>query len=86
MVLGYSRALVVPFTTTQRVATCLPCHLRGVEAFGGYPHALHYALKANSTFALVQLLHALGSAADANSVWEIDVARRRPGVKPSRRP
>src|SRR5437762_39692 len=46
------------------------------EAFGAYPHALHYALKANSTFALVQLLHALGSAADANSVWEIDVARR----------
>jgi diaminopimelate decarboxylase len=46
------------------------------EAFGSYPHALHYALKANSTFALVQLLHALGSSADANSVWEIDVARR----------
>src|SRR2546423_332155 len=43
------------------------------EAFGTYPHALHYALKANSTFALVQLLHALGSAADANSIWEIDV-------------
>jgi diaminopimelate decarboxylase len=46
------------------------------DAFGSYPHALHYALKANSTFALVQLLRALGSAADANSVWEIDVARR----------
>src|SRR6476661_317461 len=52
------------------------------EAFGGYPHALHYALKANSTFALVQLLHALGSAADANSVWEIDVARRA-GFRPA---
>jgi diaminopimelate decarboxylase len=52
------------------------------EAFGSYPSALHYALKANSTFALVQLLHALGSAADANSVWEIDVARRA-GFRPA---
>jgi diaminopimelate decarboxylase len=46
------------------------------SAFAGYPHALHYALKANSTFALVKLLHALGMAADANSVGEIDVAMR----------
>jgi diaminopimelate decarboxylase len=46
------------------------------EAFVGYPHRLHYALKANSTLALVQLLHGLGSAVDANSVWEIEVARR----------
>jgi diaminopimelate decarboxylase len=46
------------------------------EAFGGYPHRLHYALKANSTFAIVGLLRDLGSAVDANSVWEIDVARR----------
>jgi diaminopimelate decarboxylase len=46
------------------------------EAFQGYPHALHYALKANSTFAIAALLKALGSAADANSVWEIDLARR----------
>jgi len=46
------------------------------EAFGGYPHALHYALKANSTLAVGRLLQSLGSAADANSVWEIDVARR----------
>ena len=45
-------------------------------AFGGYPHALHYALKANSTFALVRLLRDLGSAVDANSIWEIEVARR----------
>ena len=45
-------------------------------AFGAYPHALHYALKANSTFAVAKLLKSLGSAADANSVWEIDVARR----------
>ena len=46
------------------------------EAFGGYPHRLHYALKANSAFALVRLLQQIGSAVDANSIWEIDVARR----------
>jgi diaminopimelate decarboxylase len=46
------------------------------EPFGAYPHALHYALKANSTFAVVQLLQRLGASADANSVWEIEVARR----------
>jgi diaminopimelate decarboxylase len=46
------------------------------DAFGGYPHRLHYALKANSTFGIVRLLHGLGSAVDANSVWEIEVARR----------
>jgi diaminopimelate decarboxylase len=50
---------------------------RGIdEAFGGYPHALHYALKANSTLAIARLLHALGSGVDANSVWEIEAARR----------
>jgi diaminopimelate decarboxylase len=46
------------------------------EAFDGYPHALHYALKANSTFGIVKLLHELGSSVDANSIWEIEVARR----------
>jgi diaminopimelate decarboxylase len=46
------------------------------EAFGGYPHALHYALKANSTLAIARLLRSLGSAVDANSVWEIETARR----------
>jgi diaminopimelate decarboxylase len=46
------------------------------EAFGGYAHALHYALKANSTLAIARLLGALGSGVDANSVWEIEVARR----------
>jgi diaminopimelate decarboxylase len=45
-------------------------------AFQGYPHSLHYALKANSTFAIAALLKSLGSAADANSIWEIDLARR----------
>jgi len=46
------------------------------DAFGAYPHAIHYALKANSTLAIVRLLRELGSAADANSIGEIDVARK----------
>ena len=45
-------------------------------AFGDYPHAIHYALKANSTLAIVRLLRALGSRADANSGGEIVVAQR----------
>lgn len=52
------------------------------RAFGGYPHATHYALKANSTLAVARLLRALGSGADANSIWEIEVARRA-GFEPS---
>src|SRR5882757_6496707 len=51
-------------------------------AFGGYPHALHYALKANSTLAIARLLRELGSSVDCNSVWEIEVARRA-GFTPS---
>src|SRR5687768_6664750 len=45
-------------------------------AFGDYPHAIHYALKANSTLAIVRLLRSLGSRADANSGGEIEVALR----------
>ena len=45
-------------------------------AFAGYPHAIHYALKANSTLALVRLLRSLGSRADANSGGEVAVALR----------
>jgi len=45
-------------------------------AFGSYPHALHYALKANSTLAVARLIHGLGGAADANSIGEIELARR----------
>jgi diaminopimelate decarboxylase len=44
-------------------------------AFAGYPHAVHYALKANSTLAIARLLRQLGAGADANSIWEIEVAR-----------
>lgn len=46
------------------------------QAFAGVPHALHYALKANSTLAVLRVLRALGSRADANSVGEIEVAMR----------
>ena len=46
------------------------------QAFDGYPHAIHYALKANSSLAVVRLLHSLGSHADANSLGEVDVAMR----------
>ena len=46
------------------------------DAFDGYPHAIHYALKANSSLAVVRLLHSLGSQGDANSLGEVDVAMR----------
>jgi diaminopimelate decarboxylase len=46
------------------------------SAFAGYPHAIHYALKANSTLALLRLLRSLGSRVDANSWGEIQVACR----------
>jgi diaminopimelate decarboxylase len=46
------------------------------SAFGGYPHAVHYALKANSTLGIVELLKDLGAGADANSMGEVDVALR----------
>jgi len=51
-------------------------------AFAEYPHAIHYALKANSTLALLRLLRSLGSRADANSWGEIEVAQRA-GFAPS---
>src|SRR5262245_9772571 len=51
-------------------------------AFGTYPHAIHYALKANSSLAIVQLLREIGSAADANSIWEIEVALKA-GIPPA---
>ncbi len=46
------------------------------QAFGDHPHRLHYALKANSTLAIAHLLAGIGSAADANSIWEIELARK----------
>jgi diaminopimelate decarboxylase len=46
------------------------------RAFGDTPHAVHYALKANSSLAIVRLVQTLGGAADANSIGEVDVALR----------
>jgi len=45
-------------------------------AFEGYAHAIHYALKANSTLAILRLLRELGAGADANSGGEIEAALR----------
>jgi diaminopimelate decarboxylase len=52
------------------------------EAFAPYPHTMHYALKANSTLAIVRLLRGLGSKVDANSGGEIDVALRAGFIPP----
>jgi diaminopimelate decarboxylase len=46
------------------------------QALSGVPHRLHYAIKANSTLALVRRLRALGAHADVNSGGELDVALR----------
>lgn len=50
-------------------------------ALGSWPHRIHFAMKANSTLGVVRLLHAAGSAVDANSGGEIGVALRA-GVPP----
>lgn len=60
----YSAALIA-----ERVATL-------GQAFEGYPHRMHYALKANSTLAIARLMRELGMSVDANSVGEIEVALR----------
>jgi diaminopimelate decarboxylase len=45
-------------------------------ALGDYPHAIHYALKANSSLEIVRLLKGLGASVDANSMGEVDIALR----------
>jgi len=45
-------------------------------ALAPQPHAIHYAMKANSTLAIVRLLRGEGAHADANSGGEVDVALR----------
>ncbi len=45
-------------------------------AFGNAPHAIHYAMKANSSLAVVRQVRSLGSGADANSMGEVEVALR----------
>ncbi len=44
--------------------------------FGTYPHAVHYALKANSNLAVVRVVRESGGLVDANSGGEIAVALR----------
>lgn len=62
-----------------RIRRCV----RSLEAaLGSYPHAVHYALKANSTLAIARLIQQAGCRADANSVGEIEVALRA-GFRPS---
>ena len=51
-------------------------------AFASHPHRIHYALKANSSFAIVRLLRDAGSAVDANSIGEVELAVRA-GFAPS---
>jgi diaminopimelate decarboxylase len=64
-------------------AATIAARYRAIDtAFAGYPHSIHYALKANSTLAILRLLRGLGSHADANSGGEIDVALRA-GFLPS---
>lgn len=64
-----------------------PCHVYSAAllterftalqtALSGVPHRLHYALKANSTLAVVGLLRHLGAGADVNSAGELEVALR----------
>ncbi len=45
-------------------------------ALAAHPHRIHYALKANSTRGLLEVLRAAGAGVDANSGGEIAVARR----------
>jgi diaminopimelate decarboxylase len=64
-------------------AATIVSRYRAVDAaFAPHPHAMHYALKANSTLAIARLLRGLGSGADANSGGEIDVALRAGFIPP----
>ena len=44
--------------------------------FEPWPHAVHYALKANSNLAVVEVVRTAGGLVDANSGGEIEVALR----------
>jgi diaminopimelate decarboxylase len=52
------------------------------RAFDAHPHRIHYAMKANSSFALVRLLRDAGSGVDANSIGEVELAMRA-GLTPA---
>jgi diaminopimelate decarboxylase len=84
-----ARGLTVDGVSLAEIAdrACTPCYVYGAAeirdaytrldtAFGDYPHAIHYALKANSNLEIVRLLKSLGSSVDANSMGEVDVALR----------
>jgi diaminopimelate decarboxylase len=77
---GVSLATIVEATGTPAYvysAQAIRDAYCGIDtAFHEFPHSVHYALKANSTLAIVRLLRSLGSRADANSGGEIAVARR----------
>ncbi len=47
---------------------------RLTDAFSGVPLKVHYAMKANSNPAVIQLLHGLGSGIDAVSLPEVEIA------------
>jgi diaminopimelate decarboxylase len=49
---------------------------RFTAGFRSYPHAIHYALKANSNLAVVRVVRDAGGLIDANSGGEIEVAMR----------
>ena len=85
----YHRCLHIPLTVTLfsdiAAGVGTPCYVYDAavirdayihleRAFGTHPHAIHYALKANSTLEIVRLLQSLGSSVDANSMGEVDVA------------
>ena len=42
MVLGYSRALYIEFTTSQDLSTFIRCHINGFQYFGGVPWTILY--------------------------------------------
>lgn len=83
------RALVCDHVPLADIAASVgtPCYIysaplireryaRLERALAAMPFRLHYALKANSTLAIVRLLRDLGAAADVNSVGELEVALR----------
>lgn len=79
------RAIASEFGTPTYVydAAMLRERCRALDAAcGDYPHAMHYAIKANATLAIVRLMRACGARADANSGGEIEVALRA-GYAPS---
>ncbi len=71
------RAIASEFGTPAYVydAALIRARFRALaDACGDDPHALHYAIKANATLAIVRLMRECGARADANSGGEIEVA------------